>query len=135
MTCNSGQEFRYPEACNFVCNRGYKLTHTTSRVRHCQTDATWSGNDAECIAYASCAALKDVGYTTSGSYVIDPDGPDFGAEPFSVYCDFPRGTTVISHDSESRTSVSPRCNPAGCYKRNRVLWPATGADGSCDGPV
>ncbi|XP_019624866.1 PREDICTED: sushi, von Willebrand factor type A, EGF and pentraxin domain-containing protein 1-like [Branchiostoma belcheri] len=49
MTCNRGSEFRHPEACNFACNRGYELTLSSSSVRRCQTDATWSGNDALCI--------------------------------------------------------------------------------------
>ncbi|XP_078603521.1 uncharacterized protein LOC144877484 isoform X2 [Branchiostoma floridae x Branchiostoma japonicum] len=49
MTCNSGYNFRYPEACSFACDRGYELTSTSSHERHCQTDATWSGNNTECI--------------------------------------------------------------------------------------
>ncbi|XP_019638725.1 PREDICTED: uncharacterized protein LOC109480844 [Branchiostoma belcheri] len=49
-SCDSGYYFRYPEVCNFACDRGYELTTpTSSRVRRCQTDATWSGNDAVCI--------------------------------------------------------------------------------------
>ncbi|XP_078685306.1 uncharacterized protein LOC144918406 [Branchiostoma floridae x Branchiostoma belcheri] len=56
MTCNSGSEFRYPEACNFACDRGYELTPTNSRERRCQTDATWSGNDAVCIG-VQCPTL------------------------------------------------------------------------------
>ncbi|XP_019631572.1 PREDICTED: LOW QUALITY PROTEIN: uncharacterized protein LOC109475407 [Branchiostoma belcheri] len=50
MTCDSGYYFRYPEVCNFACDRGYELTTpTSSSERRCQTDATWSGNNAECI--------------------------------------------------------------------------------------
>ncbi|KAI8491499.1 hypothetical protein Bbelb_306990 [Branchiostoma belcheri] len=50
MTCDSGYYFRYPEVCNFTCDRGYELTTpTSSSERRCQTDATWSGNDAVCI--------------------------------------------------------------------------------------
>ncbi|XP_078597660.1 P-selectin-like [Branchiostoma floridae x Branchiostoma japonicum] len=48
MACDRGRKFRYPEACNFACDRGYELTHTSSRRRHCRTDARWSGIDAEC---------------------------------------------------------------------------------------
>ena len=44
----------------------------------------------------------------SGNYVIDPDG-EGGLAPFPIYCDMTTkhgiGVTVISHDSESRTSV------------------------------
>ncbi|XP_035685356.1 sushi, von Willebrand factor type A, EGF and pentraxin domain-containing protein 1-like [Branchiostoma floridae] len=57
ITCDRNYNFRYPEACNFACDRGYKLTHTDSRERHCQTDATWSGNNAECIA-VPCPTLS-----------------------------------------------------------------------------
>ncbi|XP_078686219.1 sushi, von Willebrand factor type A, EGF and pentraxin domain-containing protein 1-like [Branchiostoma floridae x Branchiostoma belcheri] len=50
MTCDSRYYFRYPEVCNFTCDRGYELTTpASSRERRCQTDATWSGNDAVCI--------------------------------------------------------------------------------------
>ena len=51
---------------------------------------------------------KDVS-SASGNYVIDPDG-EGGLAPFTVYCDMSDkngvGVTVISHDSESRTSVN-----------------------------
>ncbi|XP_035685354.1 sushi, von Willebrand factor type A, EGF and pentraxin domain-containing protein 1-like [Branchiostoma floridae] len=59
MTCDSGSYFRYPEICSFACdvNPGYELTPTSSSVRHCQADATWSGNDAECIG-VWCPALS-----------------------------------------------------------------------------
>ncbi|XP_066294197.1 P-selectin-like isoform X2 [Branchiostoma lanceolatum] len=56
MTCNSGSEFRYPEACNFACEPGYELKFTNSRERHCQTNATWSGNDAQCIDTNECSS-------------------------------------------------------------------------------
>ncbi|XP_035658473.1 P-selectin-like [Branchiostoma floridae] len=56
MACNSGSYFRYPEVCNFACNPGYKLTPTSSSARQCQADATWSGNNAECIG-VQCPAL------------------------------------------------------------------------------
>ncbi|XP_078686217.1 uncharacterized protein LOC144918952 isoform X2 [Branchiostoma floridae x Branchiostoma belcheri] len=57
MTCSMGFEFRYPETCSFACDRGYELTTpTSSRERRCQTDATWSGNDAVCIG-VQCPTL------------------------------------------------------------------------------
>ncbi|XP_078594422.1 contactin-associated protein-like 2 [Branchiostoma floridae x Branchiostoma japonicum] len=124
MSCDHGHSFHYPETCSFSCDRTYQLAPGSSSSRTCQADGTWSGNPVRCIVYASCAALKDDGYDTSGSYVIDPDGPDYRAEPFSVYCDFPRGTTVVSHDSEDRTAVLPECDPAGCYER-KVNYQAT----------
>ncbi|XP_078687045.1 uncharacterized protein LOC144919468 [Branchiostoma floridae x Branchiostoma belcheri] len=58
MTCDSGYYFRYPEVCNFACDWGYELTTpASSRERRCQTDATWSGNDAVCIG-VQCPALS-----------------------------------------------------------------------------
>ena len=71
----------------------------------------------------SCSSIKSG--SSSGSYIIDPDGK-VGVAPFSVYCDMSDkggvGVTVISHDSESRTHVAniPGChwkNP-GCYSKN-----------------
>ncbi|XP_066294685.1 P-selectin-like [Branchiostoma lanceolatum] len=58
MTCSSGYEFRYPEACNFACEPGYELTLSSSPTRQCQTNATWSGNDVECIG-VKCPDLSD----------------------------------------------------------------------------
>ncbi|XP_019614031.1 PREDICTED: P-selectin-like [Branchiostoma belcheri] len=58
MTCGSGYYFRYPEVCNFTCDWGYELTTpASSRERRCQTDATWSGNDAVCIG-VQCPPLS-----------------------------------------------------------------------------
>ncbi|XP_078578150.1 P-selectin-like [Branchiostoma floridae x Branchiostoma japonicum] len=56
MACDSSLSFRYPETCNFACDRGYELT-TNSSERHCQTDATWSGKDAVCVG-VQCPALS-----------------------------------------------------------------------------
>ncbi|XP_019614670.1 PREDICTED: IgGFc-binding protein-like, partial [Branchiostoma belcheri] len=58
MTCDSGYFFRYPEVCNFTCDRGYELTTpTSSSERRCRADATWSGNNAVCIG-VQCPALS-----------------------------------------------------------------------------
>ena len=74
---------------------------------------------------SSCSSIKS-GHSgsSSGSYIIDPDGKG-GVAPFSVYCDMSDkggvGVTVISHDSESRThvnSASPGCGGAGCYSKD-----------------
>ena len=74
----------------------------------------------------SCSRIKSGrSGSSSGNYIIDPDGKG-GVAPFSVYCDMSDkggvGVTVISHDSESRTHVGniPGCewsNP-GCYSKN-----------------
>ena len=34
----------------------------------------------------TCQDLKSVGVSQSGDYMIDPDGPGIGDEPFAVYC-------------------------------------------------
>ena len=57
----------------------------------------------------SCSDLKRFDPTAQqGNYTIDPDGVG-GLEPFTAYCNMTDkngvGVTVISHDSESRTSV------------------------------
>ena len=74
----------------------------------------------------SCSSIKS-GHSgsSSGNYIIDPDGKG-GVAPFSVYCDMSDkggvGVTVVSHDSESRTHVAniPMCdyNNPGCYSKN-----------------
>ena len=57
---------------------------------------------------------------TSGSYIIDPDGPG-GHGPFTVFCDMNDkmavGVTVVGHDSESETLVNGY-EARGSYVRN-----------------
>ena len=57
---------------------------------------------------SSCSVIRKYVSSSSGNYVIDPDGAG-GLAPFTVYCDMSDkngvGVTVISHDSESRTLV------------------------------
>jgi len=57
---------------------------------------------------SSCSVIRKYSSSSSGNYVIDPDG-EGGLVPFTVYCDISDkngvGVTVISHDSESRTLV------------------------------
>ena len=68
----------------------------------------------------SCSVIRKYVSTTSGNYVIDPDGGGPRA-PFTVYCDMSDkngvGVTVISHDSESRTHVKGYESP-GSYSRD-----------------
>jgi len=60
------------------------------------------------IIAPSCSVIRKYVSSSSGNYVIDPDG-EGGLAPFTVYCDMSDkngvGVTVISHDSESRTLV------------------------------
>ena len=69
---------------------------------------------------SSCSVVRKYISSSSGSYVIDPDG-NGGLAPFTVYCDMSDkngvGVTVISHDSESRTLVDGY-EGDGEYSRN-----------------
>ncbi|KAK3715205.1 hypothetical protein QZH41_010957 [Actinostola sp. cb2023] len=71
----------------------------------------------------SCSNAKSLGYHESKDYVIDPDGPNGAAQPFSVYCNMTShngiGVTVVSHNSEARTLVDG-CEANGCYRRDVV---------------
>ena len=57
---------------------------------------------------SSCSVIRKYVSSSSGNYVIDPDGGG-GLAPFIVYCDMSDkngvGVTVVSHNSESRTLV------------------------------
>ena len=46
----------------------------------------------------TCQDLANVGVTESGTYELDPDGPDSIAESIMVYCDFTTNVTEIIHD-------------------------------------
>ena len=75
----------------------------------------------EVLEIKSCSSIKSGrSGSSSGKYVIDPDGKGSVA-PFSVYCDMNDkggvGVTVISHDSESRTHVKG-CDKRGCYSKD-----------------
>lgn len=52
----------------------------------------------------SCSGIPKYASSTSGNYIIDPDG-EGGLAPFTVYCDMTDkkgiGVTVINHDSEN----------------------------------
>ena len=73
----------------------------------------------------SCSRIKSGrSGSSSGNYIIDPDGKG-GVAPFSVYCDMSDkggvGVTVISHNTESRTYVAniPGCSwTPGCYSKD-----------------
>jgi len=69
---------------------------------------------------SSCSVIRKYVSSSSGNYVIDPDG-EGGLAPFTVYCDMSDkngvGVTVVSHDSESRTLVDGYDN-GGLYSRS-----------------
>ncbi|XP_078603665.1 IgGFc-binding protein-like [Branchiostoma floridae x Branchiostoma japonicum] len=85
MTCDSGYNFRYPEICMFACDvhPGYELTPTSSSVRRCQADATWSGNDAGCIG-VRCPVLRS---PTNGRMTCDNGSTFRFPENCSFTCD------------------------------------------------
>ena len=72
------------------------------------------------VSAASCSVIRKHVSRVSGNYVIDPDGKG-GLAPFNVYRDMTAkngvGVTVISHNSESRTSTKGY-NARGSYSRN-----------------
>ena len=78
------------------------------------------------VRWRSCSSIKSGrSGSSSGNYIIDPDGKG-GVAPFSVYCDMSDkggvGVTVISHDSDRRTYVAniPGCevDKPGCYSKD-----------------
>ena len=82
----------------------------------------------------SCSRIKSGrSGSSSGNYIIDPDGKG-GVAPFSVYCDMSDkggvGVTVISHNTESRTYVAniPGCGwTPGCYSKDVTYTEASAA--------
>ncbi|XP_078603491.1 uncharacterized protein LOC144877475 isoform X1 [Branchiostoma floridae x Branchiostoma japonicum] len=108
-------EINIDDCAVVTCQHGGRCDDHVSGYS-CNCTGGWIGQHCGSRA-PSCAVLKDAGYTDSGSYVIDPDGPDTGADPFPVLCDLDTGATLVGHDSENRTRVSPGCEAAGCYRR------------------
>ena len=43
----------------------------------------------------TCAEYAQYGLTTSGLYMVDPDGPLLGQPPFQVFCNFDAGKDYI----------------------------------------
>ncbi|XP_041041074.1 uncharacterized protein LOC121276571 isoform X4 [Carcharodon carcharias] len=78
------------------------------------------GQGSKALVLESCAALKEAGFQESQRYIIDPDGVGSGVPEFEVFCDMTSdqstAITIVSHDSERRTRVSP-CEEPGCYRR------------------
>ena len=64
--------------------------------------------------FQSCEEMRTFDPSlSSGIYRIDPDGPNIGDDPISVYCDMAAGSTIISHDSEEPARVD--CTGRGCF--------------------
>jgi len=67
----------------------------------------------------SCSEYSNFGLTTSGYYMIDPDGPLIGQEPFQVLCNFTTGSTEVLHDAGTLSLVE-HCHDPGCYKKEVI---------------
>ena len=65
----------------------------------------------------TCQDLANLGITSSGTYQLDPDGPDSIAEPIMVLCDFTSNTTEIISDMKSEIKIE-KCpeNANGCHQ-------------------
>jgi len=61
----------------------------------------------------SCHIYQAYGATESGNYLIDPDGVG-NHQPFTAYCDFENGFTVVQHSSPESVSI-PKCEGTDCY--------------------
>lgn len=67
----------------------------------------------------TCTDLAKIGVTTSGTYQLDPDGKDTGADPIVVLCDFETNTTEIVHNLNAETLMEKCDEPAfGCHKNS-----------------
>ena len=97
---------------NYVCTvkNVFRSMRTTTHVQ---------------VIFRSCSHLKAaVPSTSSGTYVIEPDGDG----QFTCYCDMAIkdgiGVTGISHNRERREHVTG-CDSPGCFKRNVIYSGAT----------
>ena len=104
---------RNSHAGSYTCRASNALSTIEARVE-IKTTKTIGNNPL------SCSVIRKYVSSSSGNYVIDPDG-NGGLAPFTVYCDMSDkngvGVTVISHDSESRTLVDGY-DGNGAYSRN-----------------
>ena len=85
-------------------HRGSYTCRATNALKTIETEVKINSP----VRATSCSVIKNNVSSVSGNYVIDPDG-EGGMAPFTVHCNMTAkngvGVTVISHDSESRTSV------------------------------
>lgn len=65
----------------------------------------------------SCSEYAKFGLKRSGMYMIDPDGPLIGQEPFQVVCNFATGATEVMHNLEDKQPIK-RCHKPGCYEKD-----------------
>ncbi|XP_072034746.1 contactin-associated protein-like 3B [Amphiura filiformis] len=98
---------------NLPATKGSPLTicEILAYVDECPTNA----------ALPSCAAIRNACYSSgSGTYEIDPDGPNNGVEPFTAQCDMNSGTTIIGHNSEDDIETPSGFETHGSYIKEIV---------------
>ena len=64
------------------------------------------------VTLRSCSEYADFGLRTTGIYMIDPDGPLIGQEPFGVRCNFSSGATEVLHNAGTLSPVE-HCHDPG----------------------
>ncbi|XP_033126309.1 uncharacterized protein LOC117124261 [Anneissia japonica] len=81
---------------------------------NCSVGSAWISISTAPIL-TSCDAFKIAGFDNNGTYLIDPDGPNTGLDPFSVDCDMTsdiiKGYTTIHHDKEEDGNVNNAEDP------------------------
>ncbi len=117
-SCNAGY---WGSSCQSVCSLvhcagGVSCNQSDGAALACGTcDAGWSG--ALCTTYAqpSCLRWLAAGSTTDGTYVIDPDGPGAGIDPFTVWCDMTTdGGGYTFYKASTATAMSAAEAEAAC---------------------
>ncbi|XP_078363616.1 contactin-associated protein-like 5 [Oculina patagonica] len=119
-TKRKGWKFRAGKCQTSPCLNGGTCYTLNNDEPLCACAGTWKGDTCNRLT-ATCSDWKALNSSApSGFNVISP-GYQAGVTPFTVYCNMTYkngvGVTVISHDSEDRTSVKG-CDPHGCYSRD-----------------
>ncbi|XP_070540589.1 uncharacterized protein [Ptychodera flava] len=122
------------DTLNLLGDHGYLTDMSAlpvSQVRMADTggqkEATFSLGSLRCyhqtaaVIWPSCYHVLTFDTTVDGDYLIDPDNPNNGLDPFRVTCDMDFNSTHASqtfdHDAEDRTQVTG-FTTAGGYARD-----------------
>ncbi|XP_033126300.1 uncharacterized protein LOC117124253 [Anneissia japonica] len=91
------------------------VTISTGEISEASNGSTASEVVLTAPILTSCDALKIAGFDNNGTYLIDPDGPNAGLDPFSVDCDMTsdiiKGYTTIHHNKEEDGNVNNAESP------------------------
>ena len=63
----------------------------------------------------NCKEIAQAGFTESKRYFIDPDGKNFGQNPFEVFCELPEGIAKIGGKSDIEVE---HCDTPGCFEKD-----------------